>query len=104
MLKEAKPEPMDVIFSAYIVYNHKSYIGFFDVYSRTLNPYKVCHSCLSANYTVTNRLSDALNDTFGQVILALINSEKIDILNKEKCYTVWNRYSFEKKITLFIFT
>ena len=97
MLKEAKPEPMDVIFSAYIVYNHKSYIGFFDVYSRTLNPYKVCHSCLSANYTVTNRLSDALNDTFGQAILALINSEKIDILNKES--DIYNDMC--KNVTLF---
>ena len=83
MIKEAKPEPMEIIFATYIIYNHKSYLGYFDIYLRALDPYKVCPSCFDVNYTVTNRFYEALNNSFGQAILSLVYSENLDILSKE---------------------
>ena len=83
MIKESHIDGMKIIFTAFINYNHKNHLRYYNISLWYLDPYKLCISCLDVDYFITSKFYDTLNDTFGKAILNLVYSENIDILDKD---------------------
>ena len=83
MIKESKTKGLKIIFAIYINYNHKSHLRFYNLTSNDLFPEKLCPSCFKTDYTITNKINEAINNTLGPLILNLLNSEKIDIIKRD---------------------
>ena len=83
MIRESKTEGMKILFGVYINYNHKSFLGYYNLTLWYLDPNKLCKSCLDTDYNITRKFDVDLNDTLGAALVNLIYSENLDIVDKE---------------------